>query len=314
MADTALSALTAATALDSDDLVYVVEDGASRKATTTQVATCIEALTGTLTNKTVVASSNTITDTSAAAGDLFKHNGTKFLRMARGSALQVLRVNSGGTDLEWSAPPSTTPGGSTGQLQYNNAGAFGGLTNVLGGSGYLSIGATVAAAGALRLANTGAITARNAANSGDVTIITVDASDQVVISNAHAIKLVSDTNGKSYTLLKHDSVQTTNNTQTTCGTVTIPTDSCCTVVATFRAIRSDGSASADYTRRCRAKNDGGTVTIGSVFDSWTDEEAAFAANDVTLDVSGTSVRGRVTGTTAITMRWSVTISVEVGAY
>lgn len=64
----------------------------------------------TLTGKTISATDNTITDASTAAGDLFKSNGTKFVRMARGSALQVLRVNSGGTDLEWAAP--TGGGGS----------------------------------------------------------------------------------------------------------------------------------------------------------------------------------------------------------
>jgi hypothetical protein len=39
MADTALTALAAASALDADDLFYAVEDGTSVKATGTQVAT-----------------------------------------------------------------------------------------------------------------------------------------------------------------------------------------------------------------------------------------------------------------------------------
>lgn len=59
-------------------------------------------------NKTINATNNTVTDTSTAAGDLFKSNGTKFVRFARGTANQVPRVNSGGTDLEYSdvTPPS----------------------------------------------------------------------------------------------------------------------------------------------------------------------------------------------------------------
>jgi hypothetical protein len=57
--------------------------------------------TDTLTNKTVNLTNNTVTDTSGALGDLTKHNGTKFVRFPKGSALQVLRVNSGGTDLEY---------------------------------------------------------------------------------------------------------------------------------------------------------------------------------------------------------------------
>ncbi len=61
----------------------------------------------TLTNKTINATNNTITDTSTALGDLFKSNGTKFVRFSRGSSLQHLRVNSGGTDLEWAAEDTT---------------------------------------------------------------------------------------------------------------------------------------------------------------------------------------------------------------
>lgn len=55
----------------------------------------------TLTNKSINASSNTITDTSAAQGDLLYFNGTKYVRFAKGSANQQIRVNSGGTDIEW---------------------------------------------------------------------------------------------------------------------------------------------------------------------------------------------------------------------
>ena len=59
----------------------------------------------TVLNKTVETDNNTIKDsTTNAAGDLLKGNATKYVRFARGTALQVLRVNSGGTDLEWAAP------------------------------------------------------------------------------------------------------------------------------------------------------------------------------------------------------------------
>ena len=39
--------------------------------------------------------------TSGAVGDILKHDATGFVRFARGAALQVLRVNAGGTDLEY---------------------------------------------------------------------------------------------------------------------------------------------------------------------------------------------------------------------
>ena len=71
------------------------------------------AATHTLTNKTINATNNTITDTSTAAGDLLKGNGTKFVRMARGTALQVLRTNSGATDLEFASLDNERVGKST---------------------------------------------------------------------------------------------------------------------------------------------------------------------------------------------------------
>jgi hypothetical protein len=54
-----------------------------------------------LTNAGINLSNNTITDTSAAAGDIPVHNGTKFVRKGKGTAYQLLRTNSGATDLEW---------------------------------------------------------------------------------------------------------------------------------------------------------------------------------------------------------------------
>lgn len=63
-----------------------------------------EAFTQTLTNKTINATNNTITDTSTALGDLLKSNGTKFVRLAKGTGLQYLRTNAGATDLEWGTP------------------------------------------------------------------------------------------------------------------------------------------------------------------------------------------------------------------
>ncbi len=63
----------------------------------------------TLTNKTINATNNTLTDNALALGDLLKSNGSSFVRFARGTSLQVLRTNSGATDLEWATvnlPPT----------------------------------------------------------------------------------------------------------------------------------------------------------------------------------------------------------------
>ena len=54
-----------------------------------------------VTGKTVNTTDNTLTATSQAAGDILKNDGTKFVRLARGSANQPLKVNSGGTDVEY---------------------------------------------------------------------------------------------------------------------------------------------------------------------------------------------------------------------
>ena len=83
----------------------------------------------TLTNKTINASNNTLTDTSTSLGDLLKSNGTNFVRFARGSSLQVLRTNTGATELEWATVsfPAT-------EVQINQSGA-GQLNNIASGDG-----------------------------------------------------------------------------------------------------------------------------------------------------------------------------------
>lgn len=134
-----------------------------------------EAFAQTLTNKTVVLASNTITDTSAATGDVMRHNGTKFVRLARGTANQVLAVNGGGTDIAW----ATAPGGLG--------------TNVLSGTSFISIGVNPAAVGGLRMANALAITGRNLGNTADFNFCNVDASNQINVGDAGAGTSISGT-------------------------------------------------------------------------------------------------------------------------
>jgi hypothetical protein len=141
----------------------------------------------TLTNKTIVAASNTITDTSATTGDILRHNGTRFVRLARGSANQVLAVNAGGTDIAWAAAGSASAAGNTGELQINaGAGVFGAATNVIGGSGFVSIGATPATVGGVRHASLGGAYFRNAGNTADVAIYETDASNNLFIGTPAA--------------------------------------------------------------------------------------------------------------------------------
>src|SRR5690242_16164637 len=72
------------------------------------------ALASTLTNKTIETDNNTLKhSTTNTAGDVLKNSGTKFDRLARGTALQVLQVNSGATDVAWASLQSERTGKST---------------------------------------------------------------------------------------------------------------------------------------------------------------------------------------------------------
>jgi hypothetical protein len=75
-----------------------------------------------VTNKTWNTTDNTLTATSQAVGDILKNNGTKFVRLARGTANQVLKVNAGGTDVEWAADATGGAGsGNSTTLSKNTA-------------------------------------------------------------------------------------------------------------------------------------------------------------------------------------------------
>ena len=67
--------------------------------------------TTTFINKTINATNNTITDTSTALGDLLMSNGTKFVRLARGSTNQVLQSTA--TTLQWASLTSENTGIAT---------------------------------------------------------------------------------------------------------------------------------------------------------------------------------------------------------
>lgn len=54
-----------------------------------------------LTGRTISLTNNTVTDTSTATGDIPRSNGTKFVRMGRGSANQFLKVNAGATNIAY---------------------------------------------------------------------------------------------------------------------------------------------------------------------------------------------------------------------
>lgn len=103
-------------------------------------------------------------------------------------------------------------------------------------------------------------------------------------------------------------VQTTDATVTTIFSWSILDEAVTTETAEVSAVKSDGSVTASYVRRARIKRDGGTVTVGTVNDMFTDEEGGFSACDTTIDASGSSGRVRVTGLAATTIDWGLVSS------
>ena len=91
---------------------------------------------------------NNLSPMTTAGDMIYGGVGGAGTRLAVGSNGNVLTV-SGGAPV-WAAAASTTPGGSTTQVQFNNAGAFGGSANLTWDGTNVQLGAT----GALRFADT----------------------------------------------------------------------------------------------------------------------------------------------------------------
>ena len=92
-----------------------------------------------------IANGGTNSTATATAGGIGYGTGTAHAYTAAGTAGYLLQSN-GSSAPTWVAAPSTSPGGSTTQVQYNNAGAFAGSANFTYASGTLSILATTSSA------------------------------------------------------------------------------------------------------------------------------------------------------------------------
>lgn len=99
-------------------------------------------------------------------------------------------------------------------------------------------------------------------------------------------------------------VSTADATQATCGSYTVPNNAGVSLELTVHAERADLTAGAMWKVRAHARNNAGAVSIsGSVVD--VDGPTGDAVSwSVTLDVSGTSVRLRVTGQAATDVSWT----------
>lgn len=105
-------------------------------------------------------------------------------------------------------------------------------------------------------------------------------------------------------------VQTTDATVTTLATFATTTSKHHALLLIVSAGQSDRSASVMWTRLLSVTNDAGTVTIRDNKELGPTNPAT--AWVVSLDVSGTSVRVRVTGVAATTIDWSCTVTSLVG--
>ena len=106
---------------------------------------------------------------------------------------------------------------------------------------------------------------------------------------------------------------TSDATQTNCGTYTIPTDTTAGIKCQIVGFKSDEAQGAYYERSIGARNASGTVSqIGATAAVVTVEDNA--AWDVTMDVSGTTARVRVTGEVdgATTISWRAKCQVTYG--
>jgi len=250
----------------------------------------------------------------------------------------------------WSALGGA-PGGSDGYIQFNDAGSFNGdpgltydkNTNVLSISDALEIGLTTATTGAIRLANTASIQARDTGDINDYNLINLDNSDYVTIGNISqsfiqlgaatadwlvsvdgyqvmravsgilnvSIDTTNDSNSKTTVNDVVRNVQTTDATPTTIYSYTATDEAVTMVDAAITGITSDGSVVAGYKRGALFKRDGGVLSqIGSTVSNYTEEESA--AWDVGLSASGTSILVTVTGENATTIQWQAVIRSQIG--
>lgn len=158
---------------------------AASKLVGTDIATLGTVTAGTLSTGAVIGGV-TVTLGSDATGDVYYRNaGGVFTRLGIGSAAQVLTVTGGLPS--WAAASGGTPGGSTTQFQYNNAGAFGGTTAVVYAATGTHVVMTAQAAATIPLCVKGAASQsgnlQEWQNTSSTVLASVDASGNVTCKN-----------------------------------------------------------------------------------------------------------------------------------
>jgi hypothetical protein len=187
-----VSELPAVASVSGADTILVIQGGTTSRATVSQLPSSGSTTpTGTGLRK-VVAGVEAAAAATLVNADVDAAAAIAVTKLAAGSANTVLcggASNSFRTivnaDVSASAAIAATKlaaAGSTTEVQVNNAGAIGAATNVRAGSGFLSVGASPAASGSLRIRG-GVGFGLNALSSGSVDLVVaeVNASDGLSI-------------------------------------------------------------------------------------------------------------------------------------
>jgi hypothetical protein len=103
-------------------------------------------------------------------------------------------------------------------------------------------------------------------------------------------------------------VNTTDANPTTLQTIAIPTNSAILIESRINSIKTGGTGTGttggtnSYIRVAKVKNVGGTVTLGTISSSYTNED--IAPFNATFVVSGTNVIVQVTGAASDNVTWT----------
>lgn len=88
---------------------------------------------------------------SDAQGDVMYYNGTDYVRLAAGTSGQYLQTQGAGANPQWATVSGGggTPGGSSGNIQWNNGGSFAGISgSTVTSLGYITEAPTLSTSGA----------------------------------------------------------------------------------------------------------------------------------------------------------------------